>query len=458
MKQSGLLFSCLGAFLTVISCFPAGAQTVRFRTNLGDIDVTLLPDSAPLTVQNFLKYVGRGSYANSFFHRSVTAPTPFIIQGGGYQYINNQPVEIPADPPVRNEYRVSNTRGTLAMAKLGSDPNSATTQWFFNLANNAGNLNNQNGGFTVFGRVADDASLAIMDRIAAVPVYNAGSPFDQLPLQNYRGGTVTAANLVLVTAISILEANPAISDNGVISASNFGAFASAAAGSYIEIYGSNLAKTTRMWAQGDFTEGRAPTGLDDVAVTVDGKQAFVYSVSPTQVNVQVPAGVANGAVPVVVTYGGRASAPVMLPIKPVVAGLLAPAAFKVGDKQYVAATHHANGVFVNNGMIPNVPAEPAVPGETLVFYGIGFGPITAGDVAGRIASGVSEVVTPVQFQFGDIPAQVLYAGLVPGLVGLYQFNVVVPAAVPGGDLPLKVTSGGEAIGQTLFISVRTAAN
>jgi cyclophilin family peptidyl-prolyl cis-trans isomerase len=150
------------AVLGFLLPFTALAQTVRFQTNLGDIDVTLLTDSAPATVANFLKYVNRGSFSNSFFHRSVPG---FVIQGGGFQF-DTSPKEIPADPPVRNEFRVSNTRGTLAMAKLGNDPNSATTQWFFSLANNASILNFQNGGFTVFGRIANAAGLAVMDRIA----------------------------------------------------------------------------------------------------------------------------------------------------------------------------------------------------------------------------------------------------------------------------------------------------
>src|SRR5687768_4664652 len=149
MKNYRLLLSLLALLWQGVN-----AQTARFHTSQGDIDVTLLPQEAPATVENFLKYLNRGSFRNSFFHRSVPG---FIIQGGGFQFENNSIREIPADPPVRNEYKVSNTRGTLAMAKLGTSPNSATTQWFFNLGNNASNLNTQNGGFTVFGRVADSA-------------------------------------------------------------------------------------------------------------------------------------------------------------------------------------------------------------------------------------------------------------------------------------------------------------
>ena len=436
-------------------CPRALAQTVRFQTNFGDIDVTLLTDSAPATVANFLKYVNRGSFTNSFFHRSVPG---FIIQGGGYQF-DTSAKEIPADPPVRNEFRVSNTRGTLAMAKLGNDPNSATTQWFFNLANNASILNFQNGGFTVFGRVANAAGLAVMDRIADVPVFNAGSPFDQLPLQNYTTGAFTAANLVLVTSITVLGPGPAIVENGVISASSFGGFASAAPGSYIEIHGSNLAGATRGWSAGDFTDGRAPTTLEGVTVTVEGKSAFVNFVSPTQVTVQAPADLTPGrTAPVVVSYQGQSSAPAMLAIKGTAGGLLAPANFNVNGKQYVAAVSLRTGAFVVNRSIPNIGGEPARAGETLVFFGIGFGPVTPAAVAGQVARGTTAVTATVQFQFGELPVQVLSAGLVPELVGVYQFNVAVPVGLPSGDVPLTVLVGGEPLLQTLFVPVQTTGN
>ncbi len=164
-----------GAFI-VISLLPlcpiASGQTVQFATNLGNINVQLLPASAPKTVANFLAYVTAGAYNSSIIHRSVPG---FIFQGGGFQVQNNSIVPIPANPPVVNEFGVSNTVGTIAMAKLGSDPNSATNQWFFNEADNSQNLDNQNGGFTVFGRVADSASLAVMNQIAAVQPVDASS-------------------------------------------------------------------------------------------------------------------------------------------------------------------------------------------------------------------------------------------------------------------------------------------
>ena len=200
-----LMFICLVTFFsTTTEAVPTVNPVVRFRTNLGSIDVELLPGSAPLTVANFLGYVRRGDYNNSFIHRSVTN---FVFQGGGYIFNDPNVNTVPQQPPVINEFHLSNIRGTLAMAKLSGDPNSATNQWFFNTVDNSANLDTQNGGFTVFGRVLNTRSLTVMDRIAAVPIYNFGSPFESLPLINYTSGNVSNENLVTVYSIVELTNN-----------------------------------------------------------------------------------------------------------------------------------------------------------------------------------------------------------------------------------------------------------
>lgn len=191
----------LSAFLFTVSESFAANPLVRFRTDLGDIDVVLLQDAAPATVANFLGYVNRKDYDNTFIHRS---PPNFVIQGGGFKYVNDRVVAIPQQQPVVNEFNVSNTRGTLAMAKLGGDPDSATSGWFFNLSDNSTNLDNQNGGFTVFGRIINSSGLANMDAIAAVPIFNAGSPFDQLPLRNFTSGTIQDNNFVRIISVSMV--------------------------------------------------------------------------------------------------------------------------------------------------------------------------------------------------------------------------------------------------------------
>lgn len=140
-------------------------------------------DGAPLAVQNFTDYVDSGSYVNTIIHRSVP---DFIIQGGGFTVNNLQVDEIPTNPPVQNEFSSnrSNLRGTIANAKLGDQPNSATNQWFFNLADNSGNLDTQNEGFTVFGEVLPQ-DLVTVDAIAQVPIFNGNGlnpAFTDLPL------------------------------------------------------------------------------------------------------------------------------------------------------------------------------------------------------------------------------------------------------------------------------------
>ena len=134
-------------------------------------------DVAPKTVANFLKYANTKRYDNIFFMRDVPG---FIVQGGSLQINNsNQVVETTVDAAVVNEFNLHNTRGTIAMAKQGGDPNSATNQFFFNLADNRGTspdgLDFQNGGFTVFAQVSNASGLAVMDSIAAKPTTNLGS-------------------------------------------------------------------------------------------------------------------------------------------------------------------------------------------------------------------------------------------------------------------------------------------
>ncbi|MDQ6861369.1 MAG: peptidylprolyl isomerase [Verrucomicrobiota bacterium] len=200
MAKLSLLISCF-----VLSASLALAQInnnpiVRFETELGNIDVLLLQDVAPNTVANFLRYVNRGAYNDTFIHRSVTN---FVIQGGGYHFANGTVTMVPADPPIANEFHVSNTRGTLGMAKLGGDPNSATTQWFFNEVDNSPNLDTQNGGFTIFGRIIASSGLSVMDAIGALPTYNFGSPFESLPLRNYtRPDAVRDENFIHVISLA----------------------------------------------------------------------------------------------------------------------------------------------------------------------------------------------------------------------------------------------------------------
>jgi cyclophilin family peptidyl-prolyl cis-trans isomerase len=186
----------------------ADATIVEFQTVMGNFQVNLFDNATPATVTNFLNYVNNGAYTNSVFHRSVPN---FIVQGGGFSYDQGPNMEgIPTNPAVINEPEYSNVRGTISMAKLGGNPNSATNQWFFNLANNSANLDAQNGGFTVFGQVVGNG-MDVIDAIAALPVFAFNSPFGELPLSNYtttdyaNNVPVDDSHLVIVTAVIVTD-------------------------------------------------------------------------------------------------------------------------------------------------------------------------------------------------------------------------------------------------------------
>jgi len=162
---------------------------------------------APKTSANLQAYLTANRYDNTFIHRSVPG---FVAQGGGYNALTTvQGTSLATVTPfasVVNEYSAgrSNLRGTIAMAKLGSNANSATSQWFWNLADNSANLDNQNGGFTAFGRLLGASDLATLDAIAALQVVDAstslGGPFSGLPLSN---GNLSVSNLVRFSSITI---------------------------------------------------------------------------------------------------------------------------------------------------------------------------------------------------------------------------------------------------------------
>jgi cyclophilin family peptidyl-prolyl cis-trans isomerase len=171
---------------------------------VGTIDVELFDQEKPITVTNFLGIVNRGDYDNTFFHRSVPG---FIVQGGGFQATFPSPVDVPTVDPITNEPGISNTRGTIAMAKT-SDPDSATTQWFFNLADNSASLDDpqNSGGFTAFGRVLGNG-MSVVDAMAALPIVNAGGVFSDLPVID-AGASLTNENLVILESITVLGDDP----------------------------------------------------------------------------------------------------------------------------------------------------------------------------------------------------------------------------------------------------------
>jgi uncharacterized protein (TIGR03437 family) len=142
----------------------------------------------------------------------------------------------------------------------------------------------------------------------------------------------------------------------------------------MEVFGQNLSATTRSWEGPDFEGGvRAPTALDGVRVTVDGRNAYVAYISPTQINVQVPDGINTGAVQVIVTNSFGASTAYSVTSASRVPGLLAPPAFRAANRQYVGALF-SDGAFVGPpDLVPGAPFRRAAPGDSVLLYAIGCG-------------------------------------------------------------------------------------
>lgn len=192
------------SMLALVACVlphKSEATVVEFQTVLGNFEVNLYDNATPTTVANFLDYVNNGAYTSSIVHRSVPG---FIVQGGGFRLDLAWPASaIPANGAITNEPEFSNLRGTIAMAKT-SQPDSATNQWFFNLADNSANLDIQNEGFTAFGEIVGNG-MDVVDAIAALQRSNFGSPFNELPLRSNNGGDPDATNLVIVTAVIVTD-------------------------------------------------------------------------------------------------------------------------------------------------------------------------------------------------------------------------------------------------------------
>ncbi len=136
---------------------------VLFKTSMGDIELELYADKAPLSVKNFLRYVDEGFYNGTIFHRVINS---FMIQGGGFDQEMQQKR---THPPVKNEAKngLKNKRGTIAMARTAA-PHSATSQFFINHVDNT-NLDYPGGdgwGYAVFGRVTK--GMDTVDKIADV--------------------------------------------------------------------------------------------------------------------------------------------------------------------------------------------------------------------------------------------------------------------------------------------------
>ncbi len=242
----------------------------------------------------------------------------------------------------------------------------------------------------------------------------------------------------------------------VTSLSDYGGLAAFASGSWLEVKGANLAMDTRSWASADFNGGVVPASLDGTSVTIDKVPAFVGYISPTQVNVVAPADASTGQVQITATNCAGTSNAVSIQKNAVAPGLLSPSSFSANGKQYLAALLPDGQTYVGS---PGYAA--AQPGNSLSTFGIGFGPVNPGVAPGVAATGATSIPgLTIGFEnasggsSGATPAAVGYAGLAPGLIGLYQFNFTVPTVPAAGDYQIAVSVGGTAMQQVVYLTVQ----
>jgi len=216
---------------------------------------------------------------------------------------------------------------------------------------------------------------------------------------------------------------PTINSGGVVPI--FSTATTVEQGSWISIYGTNFASANSVW---DGVTFPIPTSLGNVSVNIDSQPAFMYVVSPTQINVQVPNDSTTGSVPVTVTtLSGTATSSVTL-------AAYAPS-FSVYNGKYAAAI-----VVTPTGYNLIGPSQPVKAGQTLVLYGVGFGATSPALQAGlQVTTAAMSTVLPT-ITIGGVKAQVVYGGVVE--TGLFQFNVIVPSGAGTGDQPVIATFPG----------------
>jgi len=300
-----------------------------------------------------------------------------------------------------------------------------------------------NGTFG-YGGDGGAATLAQLNSPASVKVDSAGNVY-----------IADFGNQVIRQLTPVPTGPPSVSGVQSSSLFGFGGSSAVAPGSWIEVHGSNLAGESRPWLLGDFNGVVAPTSLELTSVTIGGQAAAIASISSTMLLVQVPSQVGLGPQSLVVTTAAGMTSPFTVTVNSLEPGVYAPAFLLVGGNQYTSEFNDFMEWVLPTGASAGTSSRPARPGDFIVVWGVGFGPVTTNVPTGTIVQGLTTLTTPVQFSIGGVPATVLYQGLAPGEIGLYQFDLVVPNNVTAGNaVPLTFTQGGMSGTQTLYVAIQ----
>lgn len=259
-----------------------------------------------------------------------------------------------------------------------------------------------------------------------------------------RTATITA-NGAPFTVQQDGASNPRPIVSGVVNGASFGG--AVASASWITVTGRNLAPVTRLWGDADFNGAALPTSLDGVSATVNGRPAFVFFISPGQLNVLSPDDVFLGAVKIVVTTADGSSDPYLATKLETDPALFL---FNPEARRYAAAVH-ADGVFIaKDGLFPTLTTRPASSGDSILLFGTGFGSTTPPSPTAQLVSAPAPLTQPTVVRIGGFEAEIQFAGLVGS--GLYQFNLVVPD-LPPGDHEIEIFIDGVPIQAGVFLTL-----
>ena len=214
---------------------------------------------------------------------------------------------------------------------------------------------------------------------------------------------------------------------------------------WVEIKGASLGlPENRTWQNSDFANGQMPASLDGVSVSMNGESAYVYYVGPNQINVLTPPDLASGLVQVVVTVATVSSPQFASQAQP-----LSPSLFVFNGGPYVAAAHSDGSLLGPAGLYPG--STPAKPGETILLFANGFGPVNLPVIKGSISQ--TGILSPLpSITIGGLGAAVSFAGLVAP--GEFQFNVTVPSSLGNGDQSIVAAYGGQTTQAGTLITVQ----
>lgn len=213
---------------------------------------------------------------------------------------------------------------------------------------------------------------------------------------------------------------------------------------WVEIKGASLGlPENRTWQSTDFVNGQLPTSLDGVSVSMNGESAYVYYIGPDQIDVLTPPDLASGPVQVVVTVATVSSPQFASHAQP-----LSPSLFVFNGGPYVAAAHADGSLLGPAELYPG--STPAKPGETIVLFANGFGPVNLPVIKGSASQ--SGILSPLpSIAIGGANAAVSFAGLVAP--GEFQFNITVPSSQGNGDQSIIAAYGGQTTQAGTLITV-----